>query len=1325
MEESNIRLAAVSDPYRPSRRIPAFPNGYLVYAVQVDPGAAVVTRNPPYDVCPICVTTNVVAIYCEAQGFSFLFVSVYAPPHSSLHPTLDILSDILRSARTPNIIVAGDFNAKHRMWGPTDPDERGLQIAQFSLANDLISLNDDQSLPTFETLYAASWIDLTFATPSVLASGFRWTVRDDTTFSEHRVVEVTVGDPPKSGKRLTSYAHCQLWTRYVGKAAIASPEALDRVLLAFQALYDKTYQRHLRPVRTRPTSKPWFTPDLAIERSAVAAKRRRFQRTRDVHMRAMFRQEYTSALAVYRNNIREARDVHIRGDALSCVHAYLFSRPFKEAFGRLRQSRCIPALVGSDGTVTSTHLESAALLLRTQITVDDHTTDEQMHLLTRSLASAPYVTISQDIPFTYSEVVDVLRNTPNKSAAGPDNITPVIMKALFQHHPRFFMMIFNAALALARVTFIHKTGRPAERTSSYRPICVSSVFGKTLERLLNGRLQHYLDRQGLIHPRQFGYTRGRSSILALHALKENLLRLKAQRMPAILMSLYFHGAFDSVWHSLILRYFRERGLPSRLYHLLRTFLTYRSVFVQSHAGHVEAHPTLGSPQGSPLSPLLWNVVIDSSLSLQMPPGVVVQAYADDTFILVPAPSRDALGILASEVLRRVIAWCREVKRACVRPAQKVLMYHQVILPALTYGSPVWWGESHVDCRLRTLNWSALTPNFDCLLCVNTLHSAASGLDQTGWHTLKERLSDTRQCRLPVQARAASRTRAIHVYTDGSFTTISAGAAYVVFGWPDKILGAGRFRLSRATSAFSAEVVAFREALRHLLTARYSAPALASPRNAEPHILEIRALIRNLSRNVRVYVYQVPGHSGIFGNEVADYMAERAVRAGLQRSLPHPFRAVRSQLRRELLVLWSIRTATEATDGTSVRTAPVSKTPWTFARVKILVQDALLGQFTAQHQHSWNSDAGSSDRRNANAARSSCRRYVYRAVERGAALALQGQLVEARSEIACLQRQALVAERPLVGDVLAGRAAAAVHRPSGAHGSDTGVPLGAPPTLSGAAGDMTYAAVLRPGPTTGGQPLGRSGFPGVAAAAGGEATMAARHDHANIDPVAKDIRDVTLRYTRYGVTVLTNTRQSLLNMRAAIEQNAVTCAAMTMRVPDRRNPHVRFSGVDPEINPDEFLRLLNERNPNLQLDMERAKVRVTFRERGGTKAFVVEVDPPAYHRIMACPRLSIGWTVVRAYEDLHVSTRTYCASYGHGRSSCPVAGDPSKKRCMRCGTEGHLAADCTVRAGDASVCCAPCRSAGWEASGHPAGHPQCPLLADKVARLLSRTNYGGA
>ncbi|KAH7963892.1 hypothetical protein HPB52_023765 [Rhipicephalus sanguineus] len=138
--------------------------------------------------------------------------------------------------------------------------------------------------------------------------------------------------------------------------------------------------------------------------------------------------------------------------------------------------------------------------------------------------------------------------------------------------------------------------------------------------------------------------------------------------------------------------------------------------------------------------------------------------------------------------------------------------------------------------------------------------------------------------------------------DTSFTSQAAGAAYVIFAPPDRVLAVGRYRLLRATSAYSAEVVAFREALRHLIAARYFESvalytdclsllqALASPRNAEPHVLEIRALVRKLSRTAHVYLYHVPGHAGVFGNEVADFIAERAAHRGIEASLPLPFRA---------------------------------------------------------------------------------------------------------------------------------------------------------------------------------------------------------------------------------------------------------------------------------------------------------------------------------------------------------------------------------------------------------------------------------------------------
>ncbi|KAL1467490.1 hypothetical protein MTO96_042142 [Rhipicephalus appendiculatus] len=117
MDGHAARLAAICDPYRPSGRIPSLPHGYLCYAAADDPCAAVVTRNPPLDVCPTHVSRYVVAIYCEAVDHTFLFVSVYAPPHSPLESILDELARVVSASHSPNVIVAGDFNAKHRLQG--------------------------------------------------------------------------------------------------------------------------------------------------------------------------------------------------------------------------------------------------------------------------------------------------------------------------------------------------------------------------------------------------------------------------------------------------------------------------------------------------------------------------------------------------------------------------------------------------------------------------------------------------------------------------------------------------------------------------------------------------------------------------------------------------------------------------------------------------------------------------------------------------------------------------------------------------------------------------------------------------------------------------------------------------------------------------------------------------------------------------------------------------------------------------------------------------------------------------------------------------------
>ncbi|KAH6940884.1 hypothetical protein HPB50_009344 [Hyalomma asiaticum] len=320
----------------------------------------------------------------------------------------------------------------------------------------------------------------------------------------------------------------------------------------------------------------------------------------------------------------------------------------------------------------------------------------------------------------------------------------------------------------------------------------------------------------------------------------------------------------------------------------------------------------------------------------------------------------------------------------------------------------------------------------------------------------------------------------------------------------------------------------------------------------------------------------------------------------------------------------------------------------------------------------------------------------------------GQLVEARREIAGLQRQALAAGRPLVGDVVGGGVTAITVGPAvrGVPGSGAAAGSTAAADL-GAARGLTYAAVLSSGDPCAAGPPG-SGPTGPGGAAGQRGSTAGEtHEHvafltptgrtespardvmrllkSKIDSVAEDIRDVTLRSTRYGVTVFSHTRQSLANMQRALEDNSVTWATVSVRVPEKRRHHVKFSGVDPDVAAEDILRQLNERNPSLNLDMETCWVRVTLRERSGTKTHVAEVDAAAFRRIVASPRLTLGWTVVRVAEDLHVPSCTFCASYGHGRSTGPVAAEASRAVCPRCGAEGHVGTNCAARACGTAEC----------------------------------------
>ncbi|KAL3220663.1 hypothetical protein MRX96_029743 [Rhipicephalus microplus] len=166
-----------------------------------------------------------------------------------------------------------------------------------------------------------------------------------------------------------------------------------------------------------------------------------------------------------------------------------------------------------------------------------------------------------------------------------------------------------------------------------------------------------------------------------------------------------------------------------------------------------------------------------------------------------------------------------------------------------------------------------------------------------------------------EARRMARLPGLHIYTDGSYTDRLAGAAFIVLGQSERIGAVGRYRVENATSAYCTEVIALIEALRYIKNKCSAATvrlytdclsllqATSEYKTTDPRVRDVKALLNDISATTKIKLYHVPGHSGLFGNELADFLAARAARLGDVRQAPLTPRAVRSMLRSEQLRRW--------------------------------------------------------------------------------------------------------------------------------------------------------------------------------------------------------------------------------------------------------------------------------------------------------------------------------------------------------------------------------------------------------------------------------------
>lgn len=169
---------------------------------------------------------------------------------------------------------------------------------------------------------------------------------------------------------------------------------------------------------------------------------------------------------------------------------------------------------------------------------------------------------------------------------------------------------------------------------SYRPISLTSVLCKVFERIIKNRLNWYLESNNLITIKQCGFRPGRSTVDQLLYLQNSIINAFATKRHLLAIFFDCSKAFDTAWRFKILQTMHDFNFRGHLPKFIRGFLTNWTFSVRLGNKLSDTHELQnGVPQGSVLSPTLFNLAINDIVNEVQPP-VKCALFADDFTIFL-------------------------------------------------------------------------------------------------------------------------------------------------------------------------------------------------------------------------------------------------------------------------------------------------------------------------------------------------------------------------------------------------------------------------------------------------------------------------------------------------------------------------------------------------------------------------------------------------------------------------------------------------------------------------------------------------------------------